>query len=137
MPDLWPYQQQQPQYQYQPRANLDQDQMRNMGIDEGFTSSTYLSSLLRPPPRRESMPIMLPSSYMGGGLGMGGMVAREGRYGSPNPNLFNGYQMGNPSSSVNIMGSGSGGCTRELPRSMTPSSTSMTTPQPWDLPVSF
>ena len=83
------------------------------------------------------MPIMLPSSYMGGGLGMGGMVGREGRYGSPNPNLFNGYQMGNQSSSVNVMGSGSGGCTRELPRSMTPSSTSMTTPQPWDLPVSF
>jgi hypothetical protein len=33
-------------------------------------------------------------------------------------------------------GSGGGGCTREIPRSITPSSTSMTTPQPWDLPVS-
>ena len=74
------------------------------------------------------MPIMLPSSYMGGGLGGSmGMVSRDGRYGSPTPNLFNGYQLG----------AGAGGCTREIPRSITPSSTSMTTPQPWDLPVCF
>jgi hypothetical protein len=146
MPDLWPYQQQQsqPQYQYQPRGSLDHGQMRSMGMgmgmDEGLASSNYLSSLLRPPPRRESMPIMLPSSYMGGNMSMGGMAGRDGRYGSPTPNLFNGYQMGNHSSSGNSLGlgvgSGSGGCTREIPRSITPSSTSMTTPQPWDLPVS-
>jgi len=132
MPDLWPYQQPQPQAQYQnqnqnqPRGSLDHGQMRSFGMDEGLASSAYLSSLLRPPPRRESMPIMLPSSYMGGGLS-GGM---GGRYGSPTPNLFNGYQLGAG------VGGGSGGCTREIPRSITPSSTSMTTPQPWDLPVS-
>jgi len=140
MPDLWPYQQpnSQPQYQYQPRGSLDHGQMRNYGIDEGLTSSAYLSSLLRPPPRRESMPIMLPSSYMagglGGGMGMGGM-GRDGRYGSPTPNLFNGYQVG--AGVGGGMASGNGGCTREIPRSITPSSTSMTTPQPWDLPVSI
>ena len=50
-----------------------------MGMDEGLASSAYLNSLLRPQPRRESMPIMLPSSYapsaMGGpgGVAMGGM----------------------------------------------------------------
>jgi hypothetical protein len=145
MPDLWPYQHPQPQYQYQPRGSLDHGQMRNYGMDEGLASSAYLSSLLRPPPRRESMPIMLPSSYMAGGLGegmgMGGM-GRDGRYGSPTPNLFHGYQLGNHPTSTSGngnglgLGGGSGGCTREIPRSITPSSTSMTTPQPWDLPVS-
>jgi hypothetical protein len=109
-------------------------------MDEGLASSAYLSSLLRPPPRRESMPIMLPSSYMAGGLGgsMGGMggMGRDGRYGSPTPNLFSGYQLGSGVGVGGGMGNGSGGCTREIPRSITPSSTSMTTPQPWDLPVS-
>lgn len=116
-------------------------------MDEGLASSAYLSSSLRPPPRRESMPIMLPSSYMAGGLGGGmggsmgmmgrdgtGGMGRDGRYGSPTPNLFSGYQLG--AGVGGGIGSGSGGCTREIPRSITPSSTSMTTPQPWDLPVS-
>jgi len=170
-----------------------------MGMDEGLASSAYLNSLLRPQPRRESMPIMLPSSYapsaMGGpgGVAMGGMngmgmdmdmgigmgmgvgvgigmgvngMGRERYSPTPTPtptsnlNLFNGYQM-NPSahghidsnSNANGLGGpgggggqlrsgsgsgngiGNGGCTKDLTRSITPSSTSMTTPQPWDVPL--
>lgn len=164
MPDLWGYQNQQGygyghgqgqgqgQQELRGRMSLDHSAYAHsgragmgmgmgMGMDEGLASQAYLSSLLRVPPRRESMPIMLPSNYgVGGGggssfgMGIGGGGGGE-RY-SPTPNLFNGYQMTTSSTShVGGIGAGNGsGCSRDIPRSITPSSTSLTTPQPWDLP---
>ena len=157
MPDLWGYQ----GYDLHPkpmaRMSLDHGHGNPYGLgrggapgqgmgDDGLASSAYLNSLLRPQPRRESMPIMLPSNYHMGGYGMGqaggGVQGQNGRgeqhdYRSPTPNaglqnLFNGYQIG-PSGGTGHATT-TNGCTRELPRSITPaSSTQMATPQGWDM----
>jgi hypothetical protein len=156
MPDLWGYQ----GYDLTPkpmsRMSLDHGHGHPYGLgrgggqgqgmgDDGLASSAYLNSLLRPQPRRESMPIMLPSNYNMGGYSMGsggGVSGQNGRgdqhqYRTPTPNaglpnLFNGYQIGPSSSNGNA--TNTNGCTRDVPRSMTPaSSTQMATPQGWEL----
>jgi hypothetical protein len=151
MPDLWRYQHDYEQFSSQPgRMSLDHGRMGH-GHGQEMASSAYLNSLLRHTggqgqTRRESMPVMLPSSYS---LGYGGQtrngLGRDDQYRSPTPmglpNLFNGYQLkgigeGNCNGSSGKPGTSSSasGCSREVPRSITPAdSTYMATPQGWDL----